>query len=673
MSKSKTDRNKQRVKLYKKVRNTSSWGSTIVYLLLIVLFIGMVVFLAGFVIEYIFESKFAHGYEELERTAKLYEAGLDDKSIMDYVQSGDTEFIVKDKSGKIVYRNGRNTCSDDSGEIEILNGEETYTVYTDSETGYLYPNGKGGLSLKFREILDLFDDEGSNIKLPLWIEMDICGGKYSFIGKAYISINSRDTVLAIELFTVSIIIIFVICLISFIKIIKSAVNYRRVVRLFYSDPVTYGHNWMWYVRYGDERLQSSMRKKDSFAVVNLVFRNYRNYCLCHSISEGEELLARIHRALAGEIRKHEMCAHATMSNFAVLLKYTDEQELRARLQGIIDKLRKLDQDHNFDFQIGADLVPPQTGENGRIVKRKNFSIENAYNNACAARAELGETEESGIRIFDSKLLEEKRWRDTVYEHQNTALKNEEFVVYYQPKYDPRTNELRGAEALVRWDSPEYGFVTPGRIIPIFEKNGFITEIDHYMISHVARDQKAWLDAGYKCVPVSVNVSRAHFIENDLAEQIRDIVDEQQCPHDLVEIELTESAFFDDKKAMIETIKRLKEYGFAVSMDDFGAGYSSLNSLKDMPLDVLKLDADFFRGDNAGERGEIVVSEAIKLAKSLDMRTVAEGVEEKEQVDFLAQQGCDMIQGFYYAKPMPKDEYTEKMSRSEESGNTSAEQ
>ena len=194
-----------------------------------------------------------------------------------------------------------------------------------------------------------------------------------------------------------------------------------------------------------------------------------------------------------------------------------------------------------------------------------------------------------------------------------------------------------------------------------------------MISHVARDQKAWLDAGYKCVPVSVNVSRAHFIENDLAEQIRDIVDEQQCPHDLVEIELTESAFFDDKKAMIETIKRLKEYGFAVSMDDFGAGYSSLNSLKDMPLDVLKLDADFFRGDNAGERGEIVVSEAIKLAKSLDMRTVAEGVEEKEQVDFLAQQGCDMIQGFYYAKPMPKDEYTEKMSRSEESGNTSAEQ
>ena len=182
-----------------------------------------------------------------------------------------------------------------------------------------------------------------------------------------------------------------------------------------------------------------------------------------------------------------------------------------------------------------------------------------------------------------------------------------------------------------------------------------------MISHVARDQKRWLDAGMKCVPVSVNVSRAHFIESDLAEQIRDIVDKEGAPHHLIEIELTESAFFDDKNAMVETISRLKSYGFAVSMDDFGSGYSSLNSLKDMPLDVLKLDAEFFRGEAADtERGEVVVSEAIKLAKSLNMRTVAEGVEIKEQVDFLAAQGCDMIQGYYFAKPMPAQDYEQRM-------------
>ncbi|MBO4319375.1 MAG: EAL domain-containing protein, partial [Treponema sp.] len=178
--------------------------------------------------------------------------------------------------------------------------------------------------------------------------------------------------------------------------------------------------------------------------------------------------------------------------------------------------------------------------------------------------------------------------------------------------------------------------------------------------HVANDIKRWQDAGLNCVPVSVNFSRAHFIETDLAEQIRDMVDKAGADRSLIEIELTESAFFDDKKVLINTINRLKEYGFAVSMDDFGSGYSSLNSLKDMTLDILKIDAEFLRGESADTRGKIVVSETIKLAKSLNMRTVAEGVEIKEQVDFLAEQGCDMIQGFYFAKPMPKNEFEDRM-------------
>ena len=660
MANTKRGRNKERVKLYKKVRNTSSWRSILLYLLFILLFVAILVFLAGFVIEYIAETKFAEGYTEIENVAKLYEMGSDDKSIMDYIESGKSEFMVRDKSGKLLYQKGADTCDSKMGRIKMSNGKETYTVYADTELGLIYPEGDS-LSFKLKELLDWYNSDAESSELPIWVAIDINGGDKTFIGKAYFRFTTRDTILIIELLTGLLLAVVVVGIITFVKIIKSAVNYRRVVRLFYSDPITYGHNWMWYVRYADERLSSGITKKDNFAAVNLVFRNYRNYCLCHSIAEGEELLAKINRVLTGELKKHEMCAHATTSNFALLLKFVTEEELRARLENIISRLQQMDSEHNFDFQIGADLIYARRTESGRILKRKDCSVENAYNNACSARATLGETEESGICIFDNQMLEEQRWRDIVHEHQSTALKNEEFVVYYQPKYDPRTNKLRGAEALIRWTSPEYGFVTPGRIIPIFEKNGFITEIDHYMIRHVARDQKAWLDAGYECVPVSVNVSRAHFAENDLAEQIRDIVDEERCPHSMIEIELTESAFFDDKKAMIETIKKLKEYGFAVSMDDFGAGYSSLNSLKDMPLDTLKLDADFFRGENAGERGEIVVTEAIKLAKSLDMLTVAEGVEEKEQVEFLAKQGCDMIQGYYFAKPMPKNEYTEKMT------------
>ncbi len=139
-----------------------------------------------------------------------------------------------------------------------------------------------------------------------------------------------------------------------------------------------------------------------------------------------------------------------------------------------------------------------------------------------------------------------------------------------------------------------------------------------------------------------------------------MVDGEGAPRHLIEIELTESAFFDDKNALVHTINRLKEYGFTVSMDDFGSGYSSLNSLKDMPLDVLKLDAEFFRGENADDRGKKVVSETIRLARRLGMRTVAEGVEAREYVDFLADEECDMIQGFYFEKPMPGSDYEVKM-------------
>ena len=345
----------------------------------------------------------------------------------------------------------------------------------------------------------------------------------------------------------------------------------------------------------------------------------------------------------------------------LLLNCESEEEVKKRLDRIINVLENIDSNHKFSFQAGIEIIPKSVNDRGMAVRRKKLNLEAEYNNACAARNAISDNTESGISFFNDKIVEDQRWLDIVQENQVKAVKNEEFKVYYQPKYDPRTNELKGAEALIRWISPEHGFISPGKFIPIFEKNGFITEIDHYMIEHVARDQRAWLDKGFKCVPVSVNVSRAHFAERDLADQICKMIDDAGTPHNLIEIELTESAFFDDKDAMIYTINRLKEHGFAVSMDDFGSGYSSLNSLKDMPLDVLKLDAEFFRGEFDNDRGGVVVSEAIRLAKLLKMRTVAEGIEDKEQVDFLAGEGCDMIQGFYFAKPMPGEEYEERMS------------
>lgn len=308
------------------------------------------------------------------------------------------------------------------------------------------------------------------------------------------------------------------------------------------------------------------------------------------------------------------------------------------------------------------MVYPDFTEKGRIYSsRKDMDINQIYTYANAAMF-MAKNQKKSSAFFDKNMLDKQLWNQKVEKNMETALREEEFEVYLQPKYSPSDGKMLGAEALVRWNSKTDGFIPPNRFIPIFEENGFITQLDDYMVSKVAKLQSEWTIQGRKVVPVSVNISRAHFVQEGLAEHICQLVDAYGPKHELIELELTESAFFDDKIILTETVKQLKAYGFRVSMDDFGSGFSSLNSLKDIPLDVLKLDTGFFNGDTDSERGEIIVREIIRLARALDMTVVAEGIEKKEQVDFLAKLGCDMIQGYYFAKPMPVSEFEEKVEK-----------
>ena len=252
----------------------------------------------------------------------------------------------------------------------------------------------------------------------------------------------------------------------------------------------------------------------------------------------------------------------------------------------------------------------------------------------------------------SKLLKEQ----DIESHMEEALENKEFKVYLQPKYSPEGGRMGGAEALVRWISPTSGFISPGEFIPIFEKNTFIIQLDEYMLEEVCKLQRMWLDEGKTLVPISVNISRIHLLDEGLILMILHIVDYYKLPHDCIELELTESAFFDDKKKLIHTVEELKKNGFVVSMDDFGSGYSSLNTLKDLPFDVVKLDGEFFRKMEDQTRSRIIIEDTITLAKHLELQVVAEGIEEKEQVEFLKSMGCDLIQGYYFAKPMPAEEF-----------------
>ena len=503
----------------------------------------------------------------------------------------------------------------------------------------------------------LFSGSGNAVfSFPYWIGAPMSESSQILLVRSMLTVKVKDY----AYLAAGIIIAFIIAVFVFILMIVSVImnlsSNRKLRRWLFRDNIIKGHNWLWYAVSTQDILCKRKNAHKTYAVVDLVFVRYRNFVLCHSVKEAESLLRLVVVEICKKLKKGELIAHSSSAALPLLLEVKDEDDAKARIQDIISTLEAIPCGHRLAFKAGVYLVIPAQEKIALNQKRYIPDIDLLYNNACAASLSLSEVADSGIAFFDSELVDEEKWIDTVTTRQQAAVNNEEFLVYYQPKYDPRTNEHMGTEALIRWQTPDMGLVPPYKFIPIFEDNGFITQIDDYMLIHVARNQRRWLNEGRKCVPISCNVSRAHFGTENLAEYICNLVDREGCPRSLIEIELTESAFFDDENAMITTINRLKSYGFLVSMDDFGTGYSSLNSLKDMPLDILKLDAGFFRGSEDNPRTRIVVSEALALARSLNMKTVAEGVEDKSTVDFLAQEGCDMIQGYYYAKPMPCSEY-----------------
>jgi EAL domain-containing protein (putative c-di-GMP-specific phosphodiesterase class I) len=622
---------------------------------------------------YLLEAKLTSECESISYMARIYEQSLADAyegDVWQVLDQDGREYIIRNNSGELVVGKEDNTCSEEGNVLMQGSIQENVELYVDKQYPYVTLNEKGEATVLLNDLLKyirdhqedpelffLIDDaevhedisnvlifvSDSYLRLPVWLGMKVAEGKETFIGKGFIYIRMADVSIIMITTMILGILFFIIFMLFLVNMIGNIRNQKRSMKLFFMDLATGGHNRLWYIYKGEAILKKKISSSYQYAVVSLLSVKYNTFCMCHSVSEGEMIIRKVSDCISKHVTRREVYAHESPECFMLLLRVKDQEELNSRLNSLISDLENIDVNHSFTYHLGVSVLLPPRDANGRILRRRYIDLEQDYNNAVTARNTLNGKEDSGIAYFDLKLVEERKWHDQVEEHCREALTNQEFLVYYQPKYDPVTGIMKGTEALIRWQSPALGFVSPGKFIPIFEHNGFITEIDHYMLEHVAMDQKKWLDQGIECVPISVNISRAHFIESDLAEQIRDTVDKAGAPRNLIEIELTESAFFDDKNTLIKTISKLKEYGFAVSMDDFGSGYSSLNSLKDMPLDILKLDAEFFRGEAQGERGKIVVSETIKLARSLNMRTVAEGVEIKEQVDFLAEQGCDMIQ------------------------------
>ena len=281
--------------------------------------------------------------------------------------------------------------------------------------------------------------------------------------------------------------------------------------------------------------------------------------------------------------------------------------------------------------------------------------------AAMAMQHLRGSTGAGVAFYDEELRQQQITEQIIIESMSSALRERQFMIYYQPKHDVHNGSIAGAEALLRWNHPELGLIRPDLFIGIFERNGLITAMDRYVCEEVCREIRRCVDLGLPTVPISINLSRLDFDDHDLAAHVAHMADRYDIDRNLLHIELTETAYSEDPDAVVTALKELRSSGFHIELDDFGSGYSSLASLNMLPLDILKLDGSMIR--QATKLGDFrIIESAIQIAQFLGLETVVEGVETAEELDRLRGMGCDLIQGIYYSWPLEQSEFEAYLAR-----------
>ena len=367
--------------------------------------------------------------------------------------------------------------------------------------------------------------------------------------------------------------------------------------------------------------------------------------------EGDRVIRFIAQLLREFSSGRELFTYGDMGAavFAFCMAFDDRRELTDMACQMNELVHGYPLAFDMTPAIGITIVEDRSKEISRLLDEASLACEQCKGNYLRP-----------YEFYDQTMEEKVVREQKIVNNMETALANGEFVLYLQPKYDLTTNMVDGAEVLVRWLDKERGIVKPDDFIPIFERNGFITKLDYYVWEHTCMMLRRWLDSGRKICPVSVNISRVNLYNPKLADVICDLVSRYSIPVELLQLELTESAYANIPELMKTTMKQLRAKGFKLLMDDFGSGYSSLNVLKDIVVDVLKIDMKFLSNCDTPGRGENILDSILRMAKWLDTQVLVEGVETPDQVTFLRNIGCEYVQGYYFAKPMPMEEFEKNM-------------
>lgn len=446
--------------------------------------------------------------------------------------------------------------------------------------------------------------------------------------------------------------------------IKNVIDKSRML-MSERDPVTGLYTKLKFYQKVRHMLAEVVGEKFAFVRIDIDrFKMINNF---YGIQEGDKVLMSIAKELIKISAVFDYFVYARLENdvFACCLPYKEEN-IEILANDLQLNLKKVNKDYNIKVSCGV-----------YVINDYNMDVSEMYDRAYLAAKSCKGKFVQNIAYYDESMIEDMRQEQFVINAVNKAIEEEQFVVYLQPKINLITGKPYGAEALVRWMHPKRGMIAPAEFIPVYERNGIIGRLDQYMWRKVCALLRKWIDEGKEPDPISVNVSRVNIYNPHLVEILNKIIIEYRIPPQLLNLEITESAFMEDQSLVMRTVKRLHDLGFKIMMDDFGSGYSSLNVLKDMDVDYLKIDMKFLQEEKAfNGKGEKVLTSVVRMAKWLQLPSIVEGVETEEQVDFLKCIGCEYAQGFYYAKPMSVVDYEmyiareqkkeEKVSRNENS-------
>ncbi|ENY8691817.1 TPA: EAL domain-containing protein [Clostridioides difficile] len=474
--------------------------------------------------------------------------------------------------------------------------------------------------------------------------------EYSVLSNQIVFISEKHSNAKLYSFATALFIYLIFSTISLL--IWEYYNKKRFKRIFYTDNLTKIKNQVAFENRAIEILYNASNKE--YVLLNIDIDNFKYINDTHGYEYGDKVLIIVAAALSKTFNIKETCARIGSDNFVILAKYRDSllEDIREMLTNAIISELDMNVTQTISYCIGAYLV--------EIDNLGYKSINSIMDKANIAHKVSKTRGISSTVWYNENLLKQLQMENSIYNYMYKAIENEEFHMYLQPKFQISSLNVVSAEALVRWFSPELGFLSPDEFIPLFEKSGFIIELDFYMLKKACSFvKKTFMKKNQYTYPIAVNFSRVTIYQNSFYQRFLDTVKEYEIPFKYIEIEVTESAFNEISQPVISILEELKKLGFLISMDDFGSGYSSLSLLCSLSINGLKLDKSLLKETFNREKVYSIIQCIIEMSHRIGMSVVCEGIETKKDLEFLNTVKCDVGQGFYFSKPIEEKEFFNK--------------